>query len=126
MKLEVMLHIHAAMAEHERKLISERTKAGLEQAKARGVKLGAYSKVLARKKRDKAREQAKELRPVIKKLRDAGKTTVREIMEELNERGIRTLRGGAWHPQTVNVLLHWIDRTKREVRVRAELERELG
>jgi DNA invertase Pin-like site-specific DNA recombinase len=121
-----MLHIHAAMAEHERKLISERTKAGLEQAKARGVKLGAYSKVLARKKRDKARQQAKELRPVIKKLRDAGKTTVREIMEELNERGIRTLRGGAWHPQTVNVLLHRIDRTKREVRVRAELERELG
>lgn len=111
----LMLHIHAAMAEHERKLISERTKAGLEQARARGVKLGTYGKVLARQNRDKARALAKELRPGIKELRKAGKTTVREIMEELNRRGIKTQRGGQWHPHTVNVLLHRIDGTKSKV-----------
>ena len=31
-----------------------------------------------------------------------------EIMEELNRRGINTLRGGTWHPHTVNVLIHRI------------------
>lgn len=113
----LMLHIHAAMAEHERKLISERTRAGLGQARARGVKLGTHGRILARQNREKAMAQAKTLRPTIKELRQAGKTTVREIMEELNRRGIKTLRKGIWHPNTVNVLLHRIDRTRPKAAV---------
>lgn len=101
----VMLHIHAAMAEHERRLISERTKAGLERARARGVKLGAYGTVLARRNRELACEQAKRLEPLVDQMRATGKVTVRAIMDELNRRGIPTQRGGPWHPQTVNVLL---------------------
>ena len=101
----VMLHIHAAMAEHERRLVSERTRAGLERAKARGVKLGTYGKVLARRNRDLAREQALRLKPLVKEIRATGKLTVRAIMDELNRRGIQTQRGGTWHPHTVNVLL---------------------
>jgi DNA invertase Pin-like site-specific DNA recombinase len=120
----VMLHIHAAMAEHERKLISERTKAGLERAKARGVKLGTYGKTLARENRRLASEQANRLRPVIKELREAGKGTVREIMEELNRRGIKTPRAGNWHPHTVNVLLHRINRTKPKARAMAGTDSE--
>jgi DNA invertase Pin-like site-specific DNA recombinase len=104
-----MLHVHAAMSEHERRLISARTKAGLERAKARGVKLGKHGAVLARENAAKAKAQARELKPVIAELRKAGKATVRAIMEELNGRGIKTLRGGTWHPQTVNVLLHRVD-----------------
>jgi DNA invertase Pin-like site-specific DNA recombinase len=34
------VHIHTAVAEHERKMISARTKAALAQAKARGKQLG--------------------------------------------------------------------------------------
>jgi len=107
----LMLHIHAAMAEHERKLISQRTKAALAEAKARGVKLGTHGKILARLNRDQARARAKELRPMVRALRKEGKTTVREIMEALNRRGIKTQRGGSWHPHTVNLLLHRIDGT---------------
>ena len=93
-----------------------RTKAGLERAKARGVKLGTYGKTLDRENRKMAGEQTNRLRPVIKELREKGKTTVREIMEELNRRGIKTLRAGNWHPHTVNVLLHRINRTKPKAR----------
>ncbi len=104
------LHIRAALAEEERALISQRTKAGLERAKARGVKLGKHGKVLARENKVAARKRVSELRPVIRQIRKAGKTRVRAIMRELNERGIPAARGGEWRPQTVNVLLRRIDR----------------
>jgi DNA invertase Pin-like site-specific DNA recombinase len=108
-----MLHVHAAMAEHERRLISARTKDALQRAKARGVKLGRHGKVLARQNAAKAREQAKELKPIIREIRRSGKTTVRVIMDELNRRGIKTSRGGTWHPHTVNVVLRRIDGSAR-------------
>jgi DNA invertase Pin-like site-specific DNA recombinase len=105
-----MLHVHAAMSEHERRLISARTKAGLERAKARGVKLGRHGKVLARENAAKAKAEARVLKPVIVQLRKADVTSVRAIAAALNDRGIKTPRGGAWAPQTVSRLLQRIDR----------------
>ena len=104
-----MLHVHAAMAEHERRLISARTKAGLERAKARGVRLGKNGKRLAKRNSTAARREAKELAPVVKEIRTAGKTTVRAVADELNRRGIKTSRDGRWHPQTTSRLLKRID-----------------
>lgn len=48
---EFQLHIFAALAQEERRLISERTKAALAQAKKRGVKLGKNGTNLAYQRR---------------------------------------------------------------------------
>ena len=72
------------MSEHGRRLISARTKAGLERAKARGFTLGRYGRILARENAAKAKAQARELKPVIAEIRRAGQATVRASMEELN------------------------------------------
>jgi DNA invertase Pin-like site-specific DNA recombinase len=48
---DFQLHIFAALAQEERRLISERTKAALAEAKLRGVILGANGKNLAAKNR---------------------------------------------------------------------------
>lgn len=108
-----MLHVHAAMGEHERRLISQRTKAGLERAKARGVKLGRNGKALAKQNAARAKAQAKELRPVIRKFRKKGLETTRAIAAALNDQGIPSARGGQWHPQTVSLLLKRIDEQVR-------------
>jgi DNA invertase Pin-like site-specific DNA recombinase len=92
-----MLHIYAALAEKERRLISERTKAGLAAAKARGVKLGGaneQSEIAARQ----ARERAERLRPIFAEL--AG-LSAHKIADELNRRGIETPKGGKWYAATV-------------------------
>jgi DNA invertase Pin-like site-specific DNA recombinase len=92
-----MLHIYAALAEKERRLISERTKASLAAAKARGVKLGGANtqSELAAKE---AQARAEELRPVFAELADL---SARKAAEELNRRGIPTPAGGKWHAVTV-------------------------
>ena len=51
---DFQLHIFAALAQEERRLISERTKAALQQAKKRGVELGKNGRVLAARNKTKA------------------------------------------------------------------------
>jgi DNA invertase Pin-like site-specific DNA recombinase len=60
-----VLHIYAALAEQERKMISQRTRAGLQQAKARGVQLGRTGAALAAKNAAAAAERDEALRPVL-------------------------------------------------------------
>jgi DNA invertase Pin-like site-specific DNA recombinase len=112
------VHILAAVAEHEAKAISERTKAALAAAKRRGVKLGGYRGTMMTKamrkaaseaitKRAKAR--AADLAPTIAELQAAGATSLRAIAAGLNERGIPTARGtGTWSAtQVMRVLARW-------------------
>jgi DNA invertase Pin-like site-specific DNA recombinase len=85
-----MLHIYAALAEKERRLISERTRAGLAATKSRGRKIGGLNKAgIARRAEAVARAEA--LRPVLDEL--AG-MSARAIAEELNRRGVPTLGRG--------------------------------
>ena len=100
-----MLITMANVAELEAGLISERTKAALKAAKARGVKLGRHgAEVLAPKYRNEARLRAKQLEPIIRELEEKGYSTNR-IAKELNDRKVPTPRRGRWdHSSVRNVM----------------------
>ena len=90
-----MLHIYAALAEKERRLISQRTKAALKAAKARGVRLGnpqlaEAQSVGAARVRAQADRFAAAVLPVIREAQSAGATSLRAIADVLNARGVRT------------------------------------
>ncbi len=109
------LHILAAVAEHERTMISERTKAALMAAKARGVKLGGPNIAEARARAavvrtDNARQRAENVRPIIDQIMRSGAVSLRTIAAALTARGVRTARGGSrWHPEQVAAVLRLTD-----------------
>lgn len=107
----------ASVAELEAGLISERTKAALTAAKARGIKLGNPNGARALKGKQVGNKQAvatvkanavqraSNLGGIVSDLRNQGITSVRALTQELNARGVLTARGGAWHPTSVARLL---------------------
>ena len=100
-----MLTTMASVAELEAGLTSERTKAALKAAKARGVRLGRHgAEVLAPQYRAEAHQRAKKLQPIIAGLKSKG-LSLSKIAGELNKRKVVTLRGGRWdHSSVRNVL----------------------
>lgn len=114
------IHILAAVAEYEARLISERTRAGLAAAKARGVKLGSHKPGSHRfpsngnlaglaKGREtisaKAAARAADLAQLIEEFRAAGFLSAKAIAHQLNTRGIRPVRADRWCPSAVRVVL---------------------
>jgi DNA invertase Pin-like site-specific DNA recombinase len=92
-----MLHIYAALAEKERRMISQRTKDALAAAKAKGVQLGGLREA-GREAKAAAVERAKALAPIFEEL--SGKSA-REIARILNERNVATPTGKTWSAMTV-------------------------
>lgn len=99
------LHIRAAIAQEERRKISERTKAALAAARARGTVLGGYRGIApsaaARAKAIDARTNAATARarclaPIIAELRADGCNTLAALANGLNARGVTAPRGGMW------------------------------
>ena len=102
---DFQLHIFAALAQEERRLISERTKAALAEAKRRGVKLGQNGKILAKRNRERAEQYAASVWPHIDPLLRKGQSLA-SIARILNVLEIETAQGGRFHPQTVkNIIL---------------------
>jgi DNA invertase Pin-like site-specific DNA recombinase len=101
-----ILHLYAALAEKERALISDRTKAGLRAAKRRGTRLGMAGKSAramrqiqargAEANRQKALEQVSAVKLHVADAL-AGGRSLRAAAEWLNERGIESPGGGRWH-----------------------------
>jgi DNA invertase Pin-like site-specific DNA recombinase len=102
-----MLHLYAALAEKERRLISERTKAALAAKKAAGACLGnpvnldqagASGRAVSIATADGF---ARNLAPVLHSVRAEGALTLRAMAASLNRRGVKSPRGGEWYPSSV-------------------------
>jgi DNA invertase Pin-like site-specific DNA recombinase len=105
-----LLHLYAALAEKERAVISQRTKASLAAAKARGQVLGnpnlAEARAIAHAGLKAAAEvHAEAVMPTIREAQASGAKSLRQIAAALNGRGIVTARGGKWEAQTVANIL---------------------
>lgn len=111
-----ILHVYAALAQKERSLISERTKAGLAAAKARGVKLGnpGIGGNQAGNRAQAARSQARAaaLYDVVAGAKARGHTSLRSIASYLSISGIPSPRGGEWSAMAVSRLLKQMENIK--------------
>lgn len=92
-----MIHIYAAMAEHEGRRISERIKDALAAKKARGGVLGNASSLqpFNGARVANASQFAIKLKPTLDAYKSQGMTQ-RQMVEAMNGAGIRTANGGQW------------------------------
>ncbi len=94
---EFQLHIFAALAQEERRLISERTKAALAQAKKRGVRLGKNGELLATQRKKQFHEMVCSLRELIPHWQCASLSV---IADQLNKLGVKTVQGKHFYAST--------------------------
>jgi len=111
---ELTIHLMAAMAQQEAKLISERTKAALKAKKARGEKMGNPENftnegrrmgVLANSQKSRNNKANIQARNIAMMYKDS--MTLREVANKLNSLQYRTTRGNMFHATTVQRLLRW-------------------
>jgi DNA invertase Pin-like site-specific DNA recombinase len=113
------IHIMAAVAEHEREIISQRTKVALAAAKRRGVTLGGHPENLKHRREgmrrsaavrlQKALARASDLKPTLDALQAEGITSASGLAAALNDRGIPTARGGRWQATQVLRVLRQVE-----------------
>jgi DNA invertase Pin-like site-specific DNA recombinase len=108
---KLTIHILAAVAQHEREIISARTSAALKAAKARGKRLGNPKLSQARRyaalaKKERADRYSANVLPVIREIQRSGIKSLRGVARALAARGIRTPCGGAWSLVQVSAILN--------------------
>ena len=104
---KMTIQLLAVFAEHEREMISARTKAALTAAKARGTKLGnpRWEDSLARARAVKdPNPPAPAVIEMMRQQRSEG-LTLRRIAAHLNALGLRTPKGNIWYASTVRDVL---------------------
>jgi DNA invertase Pin-like site-specific DNA recombinase len=122
------LHLLAAIAEHERDMISQRTRAALQAAKARGVRLGnpngaaalldgcrAAAERSAEVRRARAAAQSEIVRQVLQELARAGHS-YRSVAAELNQRHVPSSSGGVWYGEQVRRIVTRLHSTSEPIR----------
>ncbi len=108
------VHILAAVAQHEREMIAQRTKDALQAAKAHGAVLGnpkladVRGRAVASVKAD-ADRFARNVAPIIREIQSSGVASHRGIARSLNARGVATARGGQWTVVQVGSILRRSD-----------------
>lgn len=112
---ETVVAIMAVLAQAERRLISERTKAALQAAKARGKVLGGHRGYTITREAGlagrasagaKATARAADLFATIRDIRASGITSLGGIAKALSDRGVPTARGNMiWSPMQVRRVL---------------------
>jgi DNA invertase Pin-like site-specific DNA recombinase len=106
-----MLHLYAALAEKERSLIAERTRAALAAKKAGDAKLGNRRNLVLAGQNGRivqvaaADDFAAAMLPLVTAIRSAGAETLEAITCALNQRGSRSARGGRWYASSVAQVL---------------------
>jgi DNA invertase Pin-like site-specific DNA recombinase len=95
---EFQLHIFAALAQEERRLISERTKAALAQAKKRGVRLGKNGAALAVQQKERHRIRKMALRALVPYW---NLLSLSAIARYLNDLEIKTPKGHTFYVASV-------------------------
>ncbi len=114
---DLMMRIYAAMAQKERELISERTRAALGAARARGKALGGDrgyrptggpdAAAAAQARRETAERAAHRLALEVERLQGEGIVGQAALARALNERGVAPPAGrGQWTHTTVTRLMH--------------------
>lgn len=112
---ELTLHILASVAQYEAKAISDRTKAALAAAKARGVKLGNdnLTRSISRKgaqasleaRQALALKRKRDIMPYVSEFKERGITSYNAIALALNEENVPAPRGGHWSAVQVSRIL---------------------
>jgi DNA invertase Pin-like site-specific DNA recombinase len=112
---EMTVGLMAVIAQGERRMISDRTKAALTAVKARGKSLGGWrggpkvdGRLGAAAMQKRAQAFASDLGPILTEMRGRGRS-LRQMAAELTAQGIRTPRGGQWTAAAARAVLLRID-----------------
>ncbi len=110
---KLTIHILAAIAEHEREMISRRTREALAAAKAKGIKLGGYRGTMVTDKirqdallarQAKSKEYSANVIPMIQEHLGIG-YSLNATARILNQQKIVTVRGGKWTAKSISRIL---------------------